>query len=236
MTRPQQDNADDTASWRPFVVPATPTLTLFDLDGVLSRRDTMAALVRRRLRQRPQSLATVVPLALLSRLLPAAGELRPAVHRAIVRIALRGLRRDEYDRLAHAVSQHLAEPGNAPESALQELRVAAQAGAVMVVTASEALLARSYLDALGLERVPVLASHLQEHDGQLRLAPHNVGHRKVRALLALGVTPSAAHLYTDSPSDLPLASQSARTTLVNASARLERVFSRRVATLDTIRW
>jgi phosphatidylglycerophosphatase C len=212
-------------------------VTLFDLDGVLTRRDTMATLVRSRLRHQPHKVPLVLPLALLARLLPAAGNARPAVNRFIVRLALRGLTSAAYDDLAGATARQLAaEPDNAPPAALQQLRTAAARGPVIVVTASEAVLAQAYLDLLDVPRVELLASQLQARDGRPRLNPHNVGAAKVDGLRRAGVGLSNAHLFTDSASDLPLARCTAVTTLVNPTRRMRRSFSRRVANLQTARW
>jgi phosphatidylglycerophosphatase C len=217
--------------------PQNTPVTLFDLDGVLTRRDTMATLVRHRLRGQPPRVALVLPLALLARLLRPAGNGRPAVNRAIVRLALRGLTRADYDNLARATARELAaEPDNAPSTALQQLRVAAAAGQVVVVTASEALLARTYLDEIGVPQVDLLASQLQGREGRPRLVPHNVGVAKVDALYRAGIDLADAHLYTDSASDLPLARRTATTTLVNPTRRLRRSFSRRVTNLQTAHW
>ena len=66
-------------------------ITVFDLDGVLSRADTMATLVFTRLRARPWLVFPVGILAAVAALAGAAGHLRPRCNRAVVHLVLRGI-------------------------------------------------------------------------------------------------------------------------------------------------
>ncbi|WP_144875215.1 HAD family hydrolase [Microbacterium sp. 1.5R] len=202
-------------------------ITVFDLDGVLSRADTMASLVFERLRTRPWLVLPVAALALTAALAPAAGSLRPRCNRAIVHVALAGVSEVEYGRLARRTARALAgRPGNVRPEVLSALRRASADGTGVVTTATEQMLATAYLDALGVAGMPVLASRFRFAAGGARFADHNVGARKVETLDAARPGAILDTLYTDSASDLPLARRCTRTVLVDARPRSEREFQR----------
>lgn len=208
-------------------------LALFDLDGVLSRRDTMATLVIRVLRTRPWRVLAVVPLVVAAAAASPAGDLRPRLNRALVRIALRGMTRETYDRLARSTGAALAGNPRVPSEPLRaRVRQELERARVVVVTASEQTLARAFVDGLGLTSVEVIGSRLRDDGAGLRIAFHNVGRHKVGSLRLRGLTLDGATLYTDSASDLPLARVVWRTVLVNGGMRSRRLFrrNRRVST------
>lgn len=202
-------------------------ITLFDLDGVLSRADTMATLVLARLRTRPWLALPVAALALTAALAPAPGSLRPRCNRAVVHVVLSGVSEREYAQLAVRTAQQLvARPDNVRPDVLAALRRAFVDGAGVVTTASERTLAAAYLEALGVGGMPLLASRFRFSGRGPRFADHNVGERKVETLEAVHPGAIVDTLYTDSASDLPLARRSARTVLVDARPRSAREFSR----------
>lgn len=202
-------------------------ITVFDLDGVLSRSDTMATLVFARLRRRPWLVGSVALLALAAALSGPSGRLRPRCNRAIVHIALAGVSEEEYLQLADAVARRLAaREGNAPEEILEALRHAAAEGVVVVSTATERWLAQRYLAEIGITGVQVHASQLRFLADGARFAAHNVGDAKVAALGAAFPEEKIATVHTDSASDLPLARQSAVTVVVRPSHRTRRAFAR----------
>ncbi|MFB4351277.1 HAD family hydrolase [Microbacterium sp. CR_7] len=202
-------------------------ITVFDLDGVLSRADTMATLVLARLRARPWLVLPVAVLALTAALAPAAGSLRPRCNRAVVHVVLSGLSEREYARLAVRTARQLAaRPDNVGPDVLSALRRAAADGTGIVTTATERTLAAAYLEALGVGGMPLLASRFRFSDRGPRFADHNVGGRKVETLEAIHPGAIVDTLYTDSASDLPLARQSRRTVLVDARPRSVREFGR----------
>lgn len=202
-------------------------ITVFDLDGVLSRKDTMAALVLARLRTRPWLVLPVAVLALTAALAPAAGSLRPRCNRAVVHTVLSGVSEREYARLAVRTAQRLAaESDNVRPDVLAALRRAFVDGAGVVTTATERTLAAAYLEALGVGGMPLLASRFRFSARGPRFVDHNVGERKVETLEAIHPGVIADSLYTDSASDLPLARRSARTVLVDARPRSVREFRR----------
>lgn len=206
-------------------VPRPRTVTLFDLDGVLSRKDTMAALVVHLVARRPHRALLIAPVGLLAALLPLHGPHRPALHRLIVRLTLGRTNECDYLRSAHRVAAGLArKPENAPASALRAWQEAATAGDVVVVTAAEQRMATHYLESLGIRPTRLVGSQLTFDTGRARWVTHNIGARKIDALLAAGVPIKTANLYTDSASDLPLARVVASVTLVNISTRSRRTF------------
>ncbi|MFS0704575.1 haloacid dehalogenase-like hydrolase [Cellulomonas sp. 179-A 9B4 NHS] len=181
-----------------------PAVTLFDLDGVLSRRDTMGAVVAHRLRRRPHRLPAVVVLVALARVLPPHGAARPALNRLLVRLALGRLSRERYEAVVGAVAAALVSAGNASAAAREAWDAAARRGPVVVVTATEELLARTYLRAAGLDPDVLVASRIA-FTRRPRLVEHVVGEVKVRRLREAGIRLDDAVLHTDSASDLPLA-------------------------------
>ncbi|MCM3778855.1 HAD family hydrolase [Microbacterium hydrocarbonoxydans] len=202
-------------------------ITVFDLDGVLSRADTMATLVLARLRTRPWLVLPVAVLALAAALAPAAGSLRPRCNRAVVHVVLSGVTESEYTRLAVRVAQQLAaRPDNVRPDVLAALRSAVADGVGVVTTATELALAEAYLEALGVGGMPLLASRFRYSTRGPRFADHNVGERKAETLEEALPGASIDTLYTDSSSDLPLARRSGRTMLVDARPRSAREFAR----------
>lgn len=217
-------------------MPATsPThpLTVFDLDGVLARRDTMAAVVLSRFARRPWRVLAAVPLFVASLLATDRG--RERLNRALVALALRGLDRRRYLPLAARVGQRLGATA-VNERAVQELVERAGAGSVVVVTASEFHLARAFLDAAGLDRVRLIASQLAFDDHSPRLVIHNVGEAKVRRLRIERFPPEGAVLFTDSASDLPLARLAREVYLVNPGPRSARRVRAAVPGAVVVRW
>ncbi|KNY04485.1 HAD family hydrolase [Microbacterium sp. GCS4] len=202
-------------------------ISVYDLDGVLSRSDTMAALVFARLRRRPWLAGSVALLALAAALAGPNGRLRPRCNRAIVHLALAGVTEEEYLQLADAVARRLAaRDDNAPEGVLAALRRSASEGVVVVSTATERWLAQRYLAEIGVTGVQVHASQLRFLADGARFAAHNVGENKAAAFRAAFPGEEIAVLHTDSASDLPLARTSAETVLVHPSPRTLRAFAR----------
>lgn len=200
-------------------------ITVFDLDGVLSRSDTMASVIFARLRVRPWLVAPVAVLALSAALLPADGRLRPRCNRAIVHIALAGLDLDGYLALTRTVAERLAtRVGNLSPQMLSALRRADREGTGLVTTATERHLAAEYLRLLGVERIPLHASVFRFTATGPRFAQHNVGEEKASALKKVNPEATVDVLYTDSASDIPLARLSTRTVLVGPSPRSVRAF------------
>jgi phosphoserine phosphatase len=208
-------------------------ITVFDLDGVLTRSDTMATLVFARLRVRPWLVIPVAALALIAAVARADGPLRPRYNRAIVSVALRGVSERGYRLLVQRVAVRLARRrGNSSAAVMRELRTARREGECMVSTATEHSLALRYLEELGVTGVPVLASRFEFPQGGPRFRWHNVGENKVASFRVARPDERIGTFYTDSASDLPLARLSERTVLVGASRRSRRQFVRAGVTVE----
>ncbi|WP_082072279.1 HAD family hydrolase [Microbacterium azadirachtae] len=210
---------------------------VFDLDGVLSRSDTMASVVFDRLRRRPWLVVPVGILALASACVSSGGPHRPRVHRAIVHIALQGLSLTGYRSLARRVARKLAHRhGNTDPLIVGRARRTATNGACLITTATEEFLAICYLEELGIQGATLHASRFEFRQHGPRFSFHNIGHHKAARL-----PPPLSHgaidaLYTDSSSDLPLARLSRNTILIEPSARTVRRFQRSGIPYGIRRW
>lgn len=197
---------------------------VFDLDGVLTTRDTFATLVRRRLSRSPWRLVLALPALPVMAVTGSHPRLRGAVARYLVRVALLGERpeaaRERTRELAREFARNpawLCGPG------VRAARGHLDAGdRVVVVTATERELARTLLDEVGLGAADVLASELSPALGGSRMAPHNYGPRKLETMEARGLPRPWAVMYTDSWADEAVAGAVDRVVLVNPSAKLVR--------------
>jgi phosphatidylglycerophosphatase C len=202
-------------------------ITVFDLDGVLSRADTMATLIFARLRRRLWLMLPVGVLALVAALARADGELRPRCNRAIVHVALRGMSEEAYRRLAERTALRLAARfGNVSAGMLHLAGWATEGGACVVTTATERFLAQCFLAEVGLQRVEVHASEFVFATGGPRFRTHNVGGRKALRFRAAYPKGRIGRFYTDSASDLPLAELAREVVLVRPSRRSTRLFQK----------
>lgn len=201
--------------------------TVFDLDGVLSRADTMAAVVFQRLRRKPWLLLPVAGLAMVAAIAGARRDVRPRCNRAIVHIVLRGVTRSEYEALAQYVARRLAtRAGNVDDDVLRAVREAYARGDALVSTATEEFLASRYLQELGVGAMPLHASRFTFDATGPRFSRHNEGGLKTAAFRSAVTDGTIDLLWTDSESDLPLALISDMTVLVSPSRRALGAFSR----------
>ena len=189
---------------------------MFDLDGVLLRGDAFTVLVRHALARRPWRLVPAAVLLTASLALPAGGPGRFRINRALVRLALRGIDETRYEALAVRIGTELAQSAFRNDSLIEEARRCREAGSrVIVVTATERRLARSYLNAVGLGDTELVASELTfPSDRPASLATYNIGSQKVCSLVELDVDLTSCLFYTDSATDLPLMRRVAECILV----------------------
>lgn len=223
---------------------AAAPLVVFDLDGVLTGRDTFTEFVVRAARADPWRMALLVPAVLPLALTAARPELRAVVSRYAVRIALLARDLDEVRGCLAALGREFVERqhewGWVRPQAREQVAAHLEAGdRVVVATATERTLARALLDAWGLHSVDVVASELHRSKVGSGLRPHNIGRTKANRLHDFA-GPSGerlAVLYTDSRADLPLMQAAAEVVLVNGSQRLRRVVAGRVpGTVRVERW
>lgn len=190
-------------------------VAVFDLDGVLTRRDTFTLFVLGRFRRHPLRVALALPLVPLM-LLPASR--RWAITLA-VRLSLLRLSVAAYQAQAAAFAQRLATTPRALQpGCVAQARAHLDGGArVVFATASEQALARALLDAVGLPDAELVASRLSRRGRGWQVALHNLGAEKPRQLAAHGVAAPWAVAYSDHAIDLPLLRGAEVAVLVNAS-------------------
>jgi phosphatidylglycerophosphatase C len=221
---------------------------VFDLDGVIASHDTMAVLVRRQLLSSPRRAITGLFPALGWSLLRGVPVLRVRFSRMLGRVALARLSPEQYRRMAQGIGVELgADPAwTIPQGLAAVRRHLAAGDDVVVTTGTEFLLARAFLDALGLDGVDLVATTARfdgdgngngnvngdARPGRAGYDNHNLGAKKVTNLAGREID----LFYTDSDLDLPLAALAAHTILVNPDSRLVRLFSSRVASLEIVRW
>lgn len=206
-------------------------VVLFDLDGVLTRKDTFATLVTRRLRTSPWRLLLAVPALPLLALTVLWPRWRGPVSRYLVRIALLAASPEstrmvttDLAREFVATPQWLNSPG------LTAARRHLDSGdRVVVVTATEEQLARTLLDHLGLTAAEVIGSRVAPAALGAWLRPHNYGGAKYEALRARDVPRPWRVMYTDSWADAPVLRHVEQVVLVRPSPSLLRRARRRLA-------
>ena len=200
-------------------IPAgVPPVVLFDFDGVLTHADTFELFVRERYARAPlRKLLALLALPWLVLLWPLTRRLkRPLVH-----IALLGLDEKRDRAVVDAFAAELVRrPGHFCRDGVRALRRHQAAGErVIVVTGCEHTLVESLLAQLGLAGVELVASRLRPGLLGLRVAHHNIGAGKLKALAAHGV-PSWRRAYGDSLHDLHMLKAAAEPVLVNGTPKL----------------
>lgn len=192
---------------------------LVDLDGVLLRGDAFTNVVVRALLQRPWRMPAAAGLLALRAAAPRWGSRRTEISRALVRLALRGHDADSYARLAEATGASLGLGRKRVDALVERVEAHRVDGLrVVIVTASERQLVRSFLDAVGLKEVELVATDLEFSDeNQVDICIYNLGPQKVRSVVASGIDPGRCLFYTDSAADLPLIRLVASCTLVDPS-------------------
>ncbi len=194
-------------------------LAIYDLDGVITRRDTFTALVMRRLLRTPARLLRAAPVAV-----PMLRGHEPHRHetaRRIAEIAMTGLGERAYAAQAEAFGHRIGgDPGWLRADAIDRLRRQHADGVrIVIATASERFLAAALLASAEVPYDLLSASSLSETPSGMRVTDHRVGARKTEALHDLGVPVNEAEFVTDSLTDLPTARTAARVVLIGASTK-----------------
>jgi phosphatidylglycerophosphatase C len=176
------------------------------------------------LTRRPWRLFPAAILVTTSLALPPGGPGRFGINRALVRLALRGTDETRYGALAVRIGTELAQSAFRNDSLIEEACRCREAGSrVIVLTATERRLARSYLDAVGLGGIELVASELTfPNNRPASLATYNIGPQKVCSLIGFDVDLASCLFYTDSATDLPLMKRVAKCVLVAPSSATER--------------
>ncbi|WP_337661932.1 HAD family hydrolase [Actinoalloteichus sp. AHMU CJ021] len=201
--------------------PARDQVAGYDLDGVVTRRDSFTALLVDRLRASPPRLIRAFPSLLRLTLHPGDAQRRSRAARRVTEVALSGLSTPEYQRLADEVGARIGgDPTWLRAEVVDRIRREHGAGTrVVVATASEHRLATALLRAADIPFDLLSASRLTGGPTGQRVADHRVGARKAEALRECGVPLDEAVFTTDSYTDLPAARLAARVVLVGATRR-----------------
>lgn len=201
---------------------SAPASVVFDLDGVLTSRDTFATLVRRRLTRAPWRLALALPALPLMAVTGDRPRVRGATARYLVRVALLGSTPEQARQEARELAREFARtPGWLCQAGLDAARRHLAAGdRVVVLTATAQSLARTLLDELGLGEAELLGSGLASAPGGVRMRPHNYGSRKLSTLRASDVPRPWTVMYTDSWADSAVFAEMERVVLVDPTPRL----------------
>ena len=216
-------------------------LAVFDMDGVLSQRDTMAQFLRELVLERPGKVAAALPVLAVRKLGSRSIGVEGRTSRAMVRVAARGLSADEFDRRAGASGARQAtRPGWVMETGIERLRRHLENGdRVVVTTGTEEHVAEAFLTGAGVPLGPggalLLASGYQDAAGRSRYR-HNFAAGKLVSAALAGLDVEQAVFYTDSLADLPVARRARRVILIDPDRRTASVFQREVADLSIEFW
>lgn len=193
---------------------------MYDLDGVITTRDSFTAFVVEQLRRRPLRLFRVLPAAVMMLLSRQEKRRRDAAAR-VTEVALSGLRDNDYSGLAAAFGKRIGNDHSWIRAATVERirRQSAQGTRIVVATATERRLAQALLAQAEVPYDLLSASLLTELPTGMNVADHRVGVRKLEALREQGIAVDQAEFVTDSMTDLPTARAAARVILVGASKK-----------------
>lgn len=198
---------------------AAPQTIVFDLDGVLTRRDTLTALILRGASRRPWRFFRLVgPLITFARHGGDFARRKVAVQR-IVDVVFTGMDDGELNDLCLSVGRRAASSRwwTRPALVAEYRRLQVAGHPIVVATATEERVAHGLLDDLGLSAVAVLGSRIDTTGGTAALAVYNYGPRKLESLHEAGQAIVDAVFYTDSSSDLPTAAEAQCVVLVDPS-------------------
>lgn len=201
-------------------------VVIYDLDGVVTRRDSFTALVLYRLRTSPVRLVRALPRA-VSWACSRHPDQKARAARSIAADALRGMTDDEYTELAQFIGKRLgSDPDWIRQDIVERTRRQYAAGHHLVLaTASEQRLAEALLEHAGVTYHTLSATQLRATSAGIAVQDHRIGHRKAQALEELGVPIADAEFVTDSTTDLPTARLARQVTLVSTSRSTIRRFS-----------
>ncbi|WP_414121416.1 haloacid dehalogenase-like hydrolase [Corynebacterium nuruki] len=200
-------------------------VVVYDLDGVITTRDTFTTFTIEQLCRKPLRLVPAIPLA-VRRFLSRDEAFRRRAGVRIARIALRGLDDDEFTvRVTDFGRRVGAGRSWIRGSAVDRIRRQREHGATIIIaTATERRLAAALLDRAGVPYDLLSASELSETPTGMDVTDHRLGERKVAALRELGVDIARAEFVTDSFSDLPTAREAESVILIGASRKTRQRF------------
>jgi phosphatidylglycerophosphatase C len=214
-------------------MPIPPTeLIVYDLDGVITTRDSFTALIIAQLRRQPFRLVRALPAA-LTMLLSRSEDRRHSAARRVTQIALAHVTEAGYAELAETFGARIGQdPSWIRTAAVDRVRAQHAHGArIVIATATEHQLARALLEQAGVPYDVLLASQLASTATGIEFSDHRVAARKVAALREQGIAIETAEFVTDSLTDLPAARAAARVVLIGASANTRVRFEQAAVTV-----
>lgn len=196
------------------------SMVVYDLDGVITRKDSFAYFIGERLRRTPLRLIAALPAIGLMLLSTRPARRRLIAHR-VTEIALAGLTEHDYAALAADFGRRIGSDLTwVRAETVQRIRQEHAEGIrIVIATATERRLAEALLASAGVPYDALSASVLTGTPTGMRVVDHRVGVRKMEALREQGVPFGEAEFVTDSITDLPTARAAARVVLVGASLR-----------------
>ena len=203
------------------------SVAIYDLDGVITTRDSFTAFIVEQLRRAPRQLVRALPAAAAMLVCPGEKRRRLATAR-VVTIALAGLRDHDYAELAAVFGKRIgSDPAWMRASTVERIRrQKAQGKSIIIATATERQLAEYLLARAQVPYDLLSASLLAERPTGMEAADHRIGARKAEALREQGVVIEEAEFVTDSISDLPTARLAAQVTLIGASRKTQKLYAR----------
>lgn len=195
-------------------------MIVYDLDGVITTRDSFTALIVEQLRRSPLRLLQALPAA--ATMLASRREKRKRQAAArVAAIALTGMSDDDYAALATSFGTRIGgDPAWIRAETVERIRrQSAQGMRVVIATATEQRLAQALLAQAAVPYDLLSASVLSERAAGMEVLDHRVGARKTDALREQGIPIERAEFVTDSMTDLPTARAAAQVTLIGASQK-----------------
>lgn len=201
---------------------------IYDLDGVITTRDTFTVFTAGQLCRRPLRLIPTVPVT-VHRFFSRDEEYRRTSGRFIAGIALRGVDDRTFGR---RVTDYGRRVGGSRawirSSTVDRIRRQKEQGAsIVIATATERRLAAALLETAGVPYDLLSATEFTESPTGMQVADHRLGERKAESLRELGVDLAHAEFVTDSFTDLPTAREAGSVVLIGASVRTRRQFDNR---------
>jgi phosphatidylglycerophosphatase C len=211
-------------------------LAVFDLDGTITRHDTLGPYLWGYLWRRPWRVLRIVP-ALLAPVRYLFDRDRAALKGAAIRAILGGLQREQIERWSEQFVRQLIPAGLFAEALAAIARHRANGDRLLLMSASADLYVPRIARALGFDEV--ICSELRwRSDGRLDgrlMSANRRGEEKHRCLAAVMArdTPDRIYAYGNAGSDLAHMALAHEAYLVNGPARLANAST---APVHSVRW
>ena len=202
-----------------------PDVVIYDLDGVITTRDTFTVFTIEQLCQRPFRLLPAIPIA-VRRYFSKDEEFRRIAGVRIARIALRGLDDREFALRVESFGRRV---GNSRtwirNAAVERVQEQKKAGArIIIATATEHRLAQALLESAGVPFDLLSGTTFTTTPTGMDVDDHRLNERKAEALRELDVPVQDAEFVTDSFTDLPTAREAGTVVLIGASMKTRKQF------------